>query len=75
MCVVHYTGKTIRGKVFETSDRGGTHEPLEVKPNEVIEGWKEGLMLMREGRYLSVIVESVFIVHILIINIVIMNYD
>ena len=46
---MHYTGKTIRGKVFETSDKSGGHEPLVVKPNEVIDGWKEGLMLMREG--------------------------
>ena len=30
-CACHYTGKTIRGKVFETSEKNGRHVPLEVQ--------------------------------------------
>lgn len=44
---VHYEGKLINGKVFDSSyDRGQTASfPL----NGVIRGWTEGLQLMREG--------------------------
>ena len=67
-CSCHYTGRTIRGKVFETSERDGVHSPLEVQASAltepveklhlilsytqvsgVIPGWREALMLMREG--------------------------
>lgn len=44
---VHYTGKTIDGKVFDSSvDRG---EPVTFQLNQVIQGWREGLQLMKEG--------------------------
>ena len=44
---VHYTGKLINGAVFEStrSDK----EPTTFKVNEVIQGWVEGLQLMKEG--------------------------
>ena len=44
---VHYTGKLLNGKVFDSSvDRG---EPIEFPLNQVISGWTEGLQLMKEG--------------------------
>jgi len=44
---VHYTGKTIDGKVFDSSVERG--EPVTFQLNRVIEGWREGLQLMKEG--------------------------
>lgn len=43
---VHYTGRTINGKKFDSS-RGGT--PLAMRLNELIEGWIVGLQQMRIG--------------------------
>lgn len=44
---VHYTGKLIDGKVFDSSVERG--EPLEFELNRVIRGWQEGLQLMTPG--------------------------
>ena len=45
--VVHYTGYLLDGTVFDSSYDYG--EPAEFPLQVVIPGWKEGLMLMREG--------------------------
>ena len=44
---VHYEGKSLDGKVFDSSYEGG--EPSEFVLNAVISGWTEGLQLMKVG--------------------------
>ena len=44
---VHYEGKLINGKVFDSSLKRG--EPAEFPVNMVIKGWTEALQLMKEG--------------------------
>jgi FKBP-type peptidyl-prolyl cis-trans isomerase len=43
---VHYEGRTTDGQVFDSSLGG---EPATLGLNQVIEGWREGVKLMREG--------------------------
>lgn len=45
--VVHYRGKLIDGTVFDESYQRG--EPTELRLNQFIKGWVEGLKLMKEG--------------------------
>jgi len=44
---VHYTGKLINGKVFDSSVERG--KPADFFVNEVVQGWKEALQLMPVG--------------------------
>ena len=45
--VVHYTGWTVDGKMFDSSVARG--EPSEFQLNGVIRGWTEGVQMMVEG--------------------------
>ena len=44
---VHYEGQLVDGKVFDSSIKRG--EPIEFPLDQVIQGWVEGLQLMKEG--------------------------
>ena len=44
---VHYEGKLISGKIFDSSKQRG--QPLEFSVNGVIKGWTEALQLMKTG--------------------------
>ena len=59
---VNYTGKTLEGKVFDTSlaevaEKQGIHNPLrayeplefELGSRQVIQGWEEGITLLKKG--------------------------
>ncbi|MCB9869283.1 MAG: FKBP-type peptidyl-prolyl cis-trans isomerase [Planctomycetes bacterium] len=45
--LVHYAGWLTNGTLFDSSFQRG--EPTELGLNQVIPGWREGLMLMKEG--------------------------
>jgi len=45
--LVHYTGWTTDGRMFDTSVTRG--QPTEMRLDEVIKGWTEGVSLMSEG--------------------------
>ena len=44
---VHYEGKLLNGKVFDSSYERG--EPTKFRPTQVIKGWTEALTMMPEG--------------------------
>ena len=53
---VHYTGRTIDGKVFDSSVMRG--EPAEFGVQQVIPGWVEALQLMPEGSKWELVIPS-----------------
>lgn len=46
---VNYTSKTIHDIIFDTTYDGKLSTPVEFGVDNVIQGWSEGLKLMREG--------------------------
>lgn len=52
---VHYTGKLINGKTFDSSEGG---DPVSFPLNRVIPGWTEGLQLMKEGEKAELVIPS-----------------
>ncbi|QRR02275.1 FKBP-type peptidyl-prolyl cis-trans isomerase [Dyadobacter sandarakinus] len=46
---VHYTGKFLDGKEFDSSKSQGKPLELQVGTGMVIPGWEEGIMLMKKG--------------------------
>jgi FKBP-type peptidyl-prolyl cis-trans isomerase FkpA len=53
---VHYTGKFLDGKVFDSSVERG--EPIEFPLNQVIPGWTEGLQMMKKGGKANLVIPS-----------------
>ena len=47
ICKCHYSGSLMDGTIFDSSYE--RDEPVSFKPLQVIQGWKEALLLMKEG--------------------------
>jgi FKBP-type peptidyl-prolyl cis-trans isomerase len=55
---VHYTGKFIDGRVFDSSLERNSPFTFELGTGKVIKGWDEGIALMREGGRAMLIIPS-----------------
>lgn len=55
---VHYTGKLLSGKVFDSSKTSGKPIDFQVGVGMVIPGWDEGLMMMKKGGKRTLIIPS-----------------
>jgi len=55
-CKCHYAGTLIDGTQFDSSYQRG--EPLTFAPNQVIKGWTEALMMMKEGQKVELYIPS-----------------
>ena len=55
---VHYTGKLLDGKVFDSSKNSGKPIDFQVGVGMVIPGWDEGLMMMKKGGKRTLIIPS-----------------
>jgi FKBP-type peptidyl-prolyl cis-trans isomerase len=55
---VHYTGKLLNGKVFDSSRDRGTPIEFMLGRGQVIRGWDEGISLMKQGGKAKLIIPS-----------------
>ena len=55
---VHYTGKTVDGKIFDTSLERGRPLKFVIGRGEVIKGWDEGFMQIKKGGKARFIIPS-----------------
>ena len=55
---VHYTGKLLDGKVFDSSKNAGKPIDFQVGVGMVIPGWEEGLLMMKKGGKRTLIIPS-----------------
>lgn len=56
-CRVHYRGILSDGTEFDTTYRRGTG-PMIIRPDQVVPGWKEALLLMRQGDRWEIVLPS-----------------
>lgn len=55
---VKYTGKTLDGKVFDSSDRSPVPVKFQIGVGQVIKGWDEALTMMNVGSKVSLLLPS-----------------
>ena len=55
---VHYTGKLLNGQVFDSSLDSGTPFEFAIGQGQVIQGWDEGIPLMKVGGKATFIIPS-----------------
>ncbi len=55
---VKYTGKTLDGKVFDSSDRSPVPVKFQIGVGQVIKGWDEALVMMNVGGKASILIPS-----------------
>jgi FKBP-type peptidyl-prolyl cis-trans isomerase len=58
MVKVHYTGRLLNGKVFDSSRDRGTPIEFMLGRGQVIRGWDEGISLMKQGGKAKLIIPS-----------------
>lgn len=56
--VVHYTGTFLNGTVFDSSTRDGRPFGFTMGTKKVIEGWEQGIKMMRQGTKASLLIPS-----------------
>ncbi len=54
----NYFGWTSDGSIFDSSNKGGTAEPVEFPLNGVIKGWTQGLSGLKEGSTVKLIIPA-----------------
>ncbi|MBR2252460.1 MAG: FKBP-type peptidyl-prolyl cis-trans isomerase, partial [Neisseriaceae bacterium] len=55
---VKYTGKLIDGTVFDSTDQNNGGNPVTFPLDSVVQGWQEGLQLMKEGAEYTLILPA-----------------
>lgn len=55
---VHYTGKLLDGTKFDSSKDRNQPFPVQVGANRVIQGWEQGLQLLKKGGAATIILPS-----------------
>ena len=58
MVKVHYTGKLLNGKVFDSSRKRNSPIEFMLGRGQVIKGWDEGISMMRQGGKATLIIPS-----------------
>lgn len=53
---IHYTGRLLNGKVFDSSHNRG--EPLYINLGQVIEGWRQGVQMLKPGGKATFLIPS-----------------
>lgn len=47
--LIYYTGRTTNGEIFDSSYRNGSTSPGNLSVNSVVDGFREGILGMKEG--------------------------
>ena len=55
---VKYTGRLIDGTVFDSTDKNNAGNPVTFPLSSVVQGWQEGLQLMKEGAEYNLILPA-----------------